>query len=278
MMTTIPPTSEIPDSSGHDLDYRFGGIRRLYGQAAYDRFQNAHVCIVGIGGVGSWAAEALARSAIGHLTLIDLDDICVSNINRQIHALDGHIGQLKVEAMAERIRRINPHCQVNARVSFLTEKNLAELINDEFDYVLDAIDSVKMKTRLIAHCKRQKIPIVCAGGAGGQTDPTQIQMADLGRTYQDPLLAKVRSQLRKNYGFSSNPKRKLGIDCVFSTEQLTYPKADGEVCQQKPENNGPVRLDCASGFGAVTHITATFGFFAVSRVLQKIAARGVKTT
>lgn len=256
-----------------DYAFRFGGIERLYGRRALDAFRNAHIAVVGLGGVGSWAVEALARSGIGTLTLIDMDDICVSNTNRQLHALDGHYGRTKTEIMAERVRAINPHATVHTHFAFLTPKNVAELIPADMTGVVDAIDSVKAKAALIAHCQRRKIPLVCAGGAGGQMDPTQIQVADLSRTTQDPLLAKVRNLLRREYGFSRNPKRRFGIEAVYSLEQLTYPAGDGEVCQQKPATGGPVRLDCASGFGAASPVTATFGFVAASRLLSRIARR-----
>jgi len=178
---------------------------------------------------------------------------------------------MKVDVMAARLKDINPDIVVRSCHTFVTPKNVADLLSTEFDYVFDATDSVKAKTAIIAHCSRHKIKLVCSGGAGGQIDPTQIQIADLNRTIQDPLLAKVRNNLRRLHGFSRNPKRKYRIDCIFSTEQLVYEQADGSVCQQRPESNGPVKLDCASGFGAATHITATFGFIAVSRILKKLA-------
>jgi tRNA A37 threonylcarbamoyladenosine dehydratase len=254
-----------------DFSHRFGGTQRLYGNEAVEKLRNAHVGVIGIGGVGSWAAEALARSAIGKITLFDMDDICVSNVNRQIHALDGQIGRLKVDAMADRIKAINPAVNCNAVMSFVTEKNVDEHLNNPFDYIIEATDSVKAKAAIIAYCKRNKIKIISSGGAGGQVDPTQIQIADLSRTIQDPLLAKVRNLLRRNYNFSRNTQRKFGVECVFSTEQLTYPTAEGGVCKQKPSADGPVRLDCATGFGAATCVTATFGLFAASRVVNKLA-------
>lgn len=254
-----------------DYSFRFGGIERLYGRRALDAFRQSHIAIVGLGGVGSWAAEALARSGIGTLTLIDMDDICVSNTNRQLHALEGQYGRPKTDAMADRLRAINPHADVRAHFGFLTTKNAAGLITPEMSGVVDAIDSVKAKAALIAHCQRRKIPLVCAGGAGGQMDPTRIQVADLAKTTQDPLLAKVRNLLRREYGFSRNPRRRFGIEAVYSLEQLTYPAGDGEVCLQKPAGNGPVRLDCASGFGAASPVTASFGFVAASRLLNRIA-------
>lgn len=250
---------------------RFGGIARLYGEQALATFNQSHVCVVGIGGVGSWAAESLARSGIGTITLIDLDDICVTNTNRQIHALDGNIGKPKTQMMRERILAINPDCHCIEVEDFITQDNLDEYITNQFDYVIDCIDSIKAKTALIAYCKRNKIKLVTVGGAGGQIDPTQIQITDLAKTIQDPLAAKVRNELRRFYNFTKNPKRKFGVDCVYSTEQLIYPDGSGGTCAAKTTSEGSMRMDCASGFGAVTHVTATFGFTAAARVLKKLA-------
>ena len=260
-----------------DYDVRFGGIRRLYGQRAAEAFRHAHVVVVGVGGVGSWTVEALARSGIGKLTLIDLDDVCVSNVNRQLHALDGTIGAPKVEVLAERCRLIAPEIEVVADSAFVTPTNLAERIPDDADHVVDAIDSVIAKAALIAWCKRHKLPITVTGAAGGQTDPTLIQVADLTRTEHDPLLSKVRSRLRRDYGFSRNPKRRFSVECVYSDEQLVYPSADGEVCLQKPGNGDATRLDCASGFGAATFVTGAFGFVAASKVLERLAKKAAKS-
>jgi len=259
--------------TGDDFHFRFGGIERLYGRRALEHFRQAHIAIVGLGGVGSWAAEALARSGVGTLTLIDMDDICVSNTNRQLHALTGQYGLTKTDAMADRLRAINPEGDIRVHFGFLNTKNVDELITPDMSGVVDAIDSVKAKAALIAHCQRRKIPLVCAGGAGGQMDPTQIRVSDLSKTTQDPLLAKVRNTLRREYGFSRNPKRRFGIEAVYSLEQLTYPAGDGEVCLQKPATEGPVRLDCASGFGAASPVTASFGFFAAARLLARLARK-----
>ena len=219
--------------------------------------------MIGIGGVGSWAVEALARSGIGKITMIDMDDICVTNINRQIHALTSTVATLKTEAMKTRIAEINPECQVEIIDDFISPDNLADYLNRGYDYVIDAIDSVKTKAALIAYCKRNKIRLITTGGAGGQTDPSQIQIADLSKTIQDPLASKVRSLLRKEYHFSQNPKRKFGVDCVFSTQPLIFPKM-GEGCEIS------ATMNCANGFGAVTIVTATFAFFAVGRVIDKL--------
>lgn len=259
-----------------DHYFRFGGIQRLYGNPVTEAFARAHVTVIGLGGVGSWAAEALARSGIGHLTLIDLDEVCVSNTNRQIQALDGNYGRAKVEVMAERILAINPSCRVDARLRFIRPDNLEQELSGDMDAIIDAIDSIRAKTALLAYCHRHRLPVICCGGAGGQLDPGRIRTGDLSRTTQDPLLAKVRQKLRREYGFSRNPQRRYGIECVFSTEQLTYPTPDGGVCLEKPAADGPVRLDCASGFGASTCVTATFGMFAAARALHRIA-RTVRT-
>lgn len=259
-----------------DYQLRFGGITRLYGVKGANIIAQSHVCIIGIGGVGSWVAEAFARNGIGKITLIDLDDICTTNINRQIHALSDTVGESKVDVMADRILQINPECQINRIEDFVTADNLTSLITSEFDYVVDAIDSVNVKTAIIAHCKRNKLPIITIGGAGGQTDPSKISICDLSQTFQDPLLAKVRNLLRRDYNFSRNTKRKFSIDAVFSSEQLVYPSNDGEVCHSKQGQEGATRLDCSSGFGATTHVTACFGFFAVGKAIEKMIRKKSK--
>lgn len=246
-----------------NYEQRFGGIGRLYTPEGLAKLRQSHVCVIGIGGVGSWAVEALARTGIGKITMIDMDDICVTNINRQIHAMTGTVAQLKTEAMKERVEKINPECVIEIIDDFITPENIPEYLNRGYDYVLDAIDSVRTKAALITYCKRNKIKLITTGGAGGQTDPSQIQIADLSKTIQDPLAARVRSLLRKEYNFSQNPKRKFGIDCVFSTQPLIFPKM-GEGCEVS------ATMNCANGFGAVTMVTATFGFFAVSRLVDKL--------
>ncbi|WP_069384415.1 tRNA cyclic N6-threonylcarbamoyladenosine(37) synthase TcdA [Halomonas caseinilytica] len=268
-MNDLPQPSTALHSDDHEL--RFGGIQRLYGTRAAARFRQAHVVVAGVGGVGSWAVEALARSGIGRLTLIDLDDVCVSNVNRQLHALDGTIGRPKVEVLAERCRAIQPGIEVIADTAFITPGNLAERLPEDADHVIDAIDSVVAKAALIAWCKRRKLPITVTGAAGGQTDPTRIRTADLTRTEHDPLLAKVRARLRRDHGFSRNPRRRFSVECVYSDEQLVYPDAEGEVCHTKPGAGESTRLDCASGFGAATFVTGSFGFVAASRVLARLA-------
>jgi len=265
------PVSPALEAASPEYLSRFGGIARLYGTRALELFNLSHVAVIGIGGVGSWSAEALARSGIGRITLIDLDDVCISNTNRQIHALNTTVGQSKTTVMADRIRAINPECEVQEIMKFATEKSVADLLTNDYDFVIDAIDNVRHKSALISHCRHHKIKLVCVGGAGGRTDPTLIECADLSRTYHDPLLAKVRKKLRQDYHFPANPQRRFGIEAVFSSEQQVYPAADGSVCQIKPNPTGSARLDCASGFGAATAVTASFGLIAASRALKKLA-------
>ncbi|WP_028696764.1 tRNA cyclic N6-threonylcarbamoyladenosine(37) synthase TcdA [Pseudomonas cremoricolorata] len=253
-------------------DPRFAGVARLYGDDGLQRLREAHVGVVGIGGVGSWVAEALARSGVGEISLFDLDDVCLSNTNRQAHALQGQIGRAKVDSTAERLRAINPDCRVHAVADFVTRESMAEHITEHMDCVIDCIDSVMAKAALIAWCRRRKIAIVTTGGAGGQIDPTQIQIADLNKTFNDPLASRVRSTLRRDYNFSRNQSRNYGVPCVFSSEQLRYPKGDGSVCLQKSFVGEGVRLDCSGGFGAVMMVTATFGMVAASKAVEKLVA------
>jgi len=252
-----------------EFDLRFSGIKRLYGINETEVLRRAHICVIGIGGVGSWAAEALARTGIGEITLIDHDDIAVSNINRQIHSLSSTLEQSKAEVMSQRIKDINPQCLCHSIDDFVTDSTLEKHLARGYDFVIDAIDSIKFKAAIIYYCKRNRIPIITTGGAGGLTDPTKIEVSDLARTWNDPLAAKVRSLLRHRYGYTKNLKRTFGISCVFSTEQQRYPTADGGVCHEKPGIKS-VTLDCNTGFGSAIFVTATFGFIAAARAIEKI--------
>jgi tRNA A37 threonylcarbamoyladenosine dehydratase len=249
---------------------RFGGIRRLYGADGQDRLARAHVCVVGIGGVGSWVVEALARTGLGALTLVDLDDVCISNVNRQLHAVTGAFGRPKVEAMAERIRLIQPDCRINAMQSLFTATTAAEILAAKYDGVVDAIDQTAMKALLIARCRALNIPIVTTGGAGGRRDPTALRVADLARTTHDGLLSATRKLLRDEHGFPRDPKVAFGVDCVYSTEAQVYPAADGSVCETR-EPGANLRLDCRSGYGTASFLTGAFGFAAAARMVKLIA-------
>ncbi len=250
-------------------NHRFSGLARVYGLDALPQLAAARFCIVGIGGVGSWAAEAAARSGIGHISLIDFDDIEPGNTNRQIHTLQQTIGQSKVETMAERIIAINPECSCHAIDDLVTRGNVDSFDFQQYDYVIDAIDHVQHKMSLVHYLRRNKIKLVSTGGAGGLTDPTQIRVADLTRTFNDPLLAKLRSRLRHRLDYTRNPKRRFGIDCVYSTQQPVYPATDGGISQAKPEMKAQTTLDCETGLGSFVGVTACFGFTAVSHAIGK---------
>lgn len=246
----------------------FAGIDRLYGQGAYGVFQAAHVAVVGIGGVGSWVVESLARSGIGHLTLADLDDICVSNTNRQVHTTCDTVGQSKIEAMARRAQAIHPELEVSLIHGFVTEHTVAQQIMETLDYVIDCGDNQMAKSALIAHCRRLRIPVLTVGAAGGRIDPSKIKVRDLAKTDGDALLASVRQTLRNRHGFSRTSGKRFSVPAVFSDEQTRYLQANGQVGQQKPGSAN--RLDCAGSLGAVTHVTATFGLYAAARVLDDL--------
>lgn len=251
-----------------DYERRFGGVRRLYGEAGIKKLQGSHIVVIGIGGVGSWTAEALARNAIGQITLIDLDNISESNVNRQLHAVDGAFGKAKVSAMHERILSINPNCFVIEIEDFITIENLESLLNFQCDVIVDCIDDAQAKIALADFCKRKQLPLIMAGSAGGRLDPTRAQVADLAFVTGDRLLSKVRNQLRRNYAFpkASNTKRsaKFGIDCVYSDEQAIKPES---ACEE--DSSAITGLNCA-GYGSSVCVTAPFGFTVAQLAIQKI--------
>ena len=263
----------MPDGVSDQYLQRFGGIARLYGQDSLLSLAKAHFVVVGIGGVGTWAAEALVRSGVGQITLIDMDDICITNTNRQTHALSETIGLAKVSVMAQRLKAINPEVVVNEVEEFLDRENISEWVNLEHDMVIDAMDSAHVKAALIAYCRARKIPIITIGSAGGKSDPRCITSKDLGRTESDPMLAKVRQLLYRFHRFARDSNRRFRVEAIYSTEQMKYPKPDGQVCQQKSAMESGVKLDCSGGFGASTMLTGAFGFTAASRAIQKFLDR-----
>lgn len=253
-----------------DSDERFGGIARLFSADGLARLRRSHVCVFGIGGVGSWAVEALARSGVGELTLVDLDDVCVSNVNRQLHALDGEIGRPKVEVMARRVHGINPDCVVHPVAAFFTEANAQELLAPRFDHVLDAIDSSTKKSLMIARCREPGLAILTTGAAGGRRDPAAVQVADLSLASHDRLLRETRTKLRARHGFPRGEEL-FHVDCVFSTEPQVYPGREGTVCDDR-EPGEDLRLDCNSGYGTASFVTGAFGLAAAGYIVQKLAA------
>jgi len=268
------------ETQAPDYERRFSGVRRLYGQQGLAKLQAAHVCVIGIGGVGSWAVEALARSAVGKITLIDLDNIAESNVNRQLHAIDGAFGMAKVSAMAQRIKAINPACVVTEIEDFVTPENVAQMLGAHaeisFDAVLDAIDDAKAKVAIAAFCKLNDIALVTVGGAGGRLDPTKIKQGDLSQVIGDRLLAKVRNQLRRDHGFPKAPishkksAAKFGIMAVYSYEQVLQPSSENEAsCEVYKVDSAITGLNCA-GYGSSVCVTAPFGMAAAAIVINQI--------
>jgi tRNA A37 threonylcarbamoyladenosine dehydratase len=253
-----------------DLQRRFGGLERLYGVDGAAAIRRAHVAVVGIGGVGSWAAEALARSGVGTLTLVDLDHVAESNINRQVHALDSTVGQAKVLAMRERIAQIHPRCTVHAVEEFVEPENWPQLLPAGVDAVIDACDAVKAKTAMAAWARREKVLFIACGAAGGKRLAHQVDVDDLAHTTHDPLLAQLRYRLRKFHGAPKEGKR-IGVACVFSREAVAPPDPSCAI-------EGDGSLNC-HGYGSVVSVTATFGHCAAGWLLDRIAARkSVSTT
>lgn len=252
---------------------RFGGVARLYGERALAAFVEARVVVVGIGGVGSWTVEALARSGIGCIRMVDLDEICLTNVNRQLHAMDGQIGRQKTAAMADRVRAINPACELEVIEGFFTERSVDEVLGGGISGVIDAIDSMKHKALLLAECKRRGLPVVTCGGAGGKRDATRISVRDLAFCGKDALLHQLRKNLRKNHGFTPVPMgskpQPMGISAVFSEEPPVYPGHEGQVSCDRPDD-ADMRLNCATGYGTATHVTATFGMIAAGEMLDML--------
>ena len=254
---------------------RFGGIDRLYGGGALACFRRSRIAVVGLGGVGSWAVEAFARTGIGHLTLIDADDLCVSNTNRQLPAIAGQYGRGKAAAMAERCLAINPSIDADPVAAFLTPSNLEGLLDREFDLVLDACDSFRTKLEAIAWCRRRKLPVITVGSAGGRSDPTQVRVRDLSRTEHDAMLSLIRKKLRADFNFPRNADRYFGVPAIYSLENVRYPQADGSVCGLRPKlsADAALKLDCGAGLGAATHVTGAFAFAAVGKALDILLKR-----
>jgi len=248
---------------------RFSGIKRLYGKESFEKFKQSHLVIIGIGGVGSWVAESFARSGIGEISLIDLDDLCVTNINRQVHALNSTTGQLKVEAMKNRIKDISPHTKVNCYQNYLTEKNLNLLTDLKPDFIVDACDDFTAKAHMMNFCRDKKLPFITMGGAGGKTDPTQINVTDLSISQNDRLLARIRKKLRQDFSFPRENEEAFGLWAVWSRERAVYPSELGCLTYNPP--GMAKNQDCEDGFGSASFVTGAFAFCAVSFVLKQLS-------
>ncbi len=259
-----------------DYAQRFGGLGRLYGEAALARLRAAHVTVAGLGGVGSWAAECLARSGLGVITLIDLDDVCLTNINRQLPALDGTIGRPKVEVLAERIALISPACRVRAIPEFFTAETAERLLDPKPDFVIDAVDRRSHKCLIISSCRERDVPVLTIGAAGGRRDPTAVRCVDLAASVTDELLRQVRRKLRTDFGFPRGAHVHFGVPCVFSGEKPVFPWSDGSVSAEA-EPGSSLRLDCATGFGTASFATGAFGLAAAAEVVRRIALDQTKS-
>jgi len=249
----------MPHTLDPDHTRRFGGLDRLYGEGARASLHRRRVAVIGVGGVGSWAVEALARSGVGQLTLIDFDNVAVSNINRQIQALDSTLGMAKVEALQTRIRDISPACKVTVVEEFLTQENMTQFIAPgHFDAVIDACDEAKVKAALIVHARFNKIPLVVCGAAGGKRDPLKLRRDDLARTTHDALLARIRNLLKKDFNIHPRSNGKFGVTCVYQDE----PSQRGAACTTDD-------LNC-SGYGSAVTVTASMGFAAAAWCVDKL--------
>ena len=259
-----------------DMDFRFGGIQRLYGDRGFQKIRNSHVCVIGLGGVGSWAVEALARSGLGEITLVDFDDVCISNTNRQLPAITDNVGRLKTQVLKTRVKDINPDIKVNVIDAAYGEDTESEIFSKKYDAVVDAIDRSFTKLHLCIACKKRNIPVVVAGSAGGRFDPALIEISDLSKTREDTMLAILRKDLRRQGGFPR--KGSMGVPCVYSTEKITYYQEQGTVSQERPKDFRKP-LDCASGLGTATHITGSFGFalshLAIKELLKVVTPSSV---
>jgi tRNA A37 threonylcarbamoyladenosine dehydratase len=255
------------DSS--DYAERFGGVGRLLGADALVRLRAAHVAVVGLGGVGSWTVEGLARSGVGALTLIDLDDVCVTNVNRQLPALDGQIGRSKATVLAERVRLINPACRVETLAEFFTAATVERLLAPRYDCVVDAVDLMSHKALVIAESKRRGLGCVTVGAAGGRRDATRLKVGDLGESGCDELLRQVRKKLRRDHGFAKGEGNAYGVRCVWTEEPPVFPWADG-TCRATVEPGSNLKLDCATGFGTAVWVTGAFGLAAAQEAIGLI--------
>lgn len=279
--------AEVAIQQKHSADYilhrRFDRIGRLVGDDAMKTLFQTHIMIVGVGGVGSWAAESLARSGVGKITLVDFDEVCITNANRQLHALQGMVGQKKVMVMAERLRKINPQMQVGAVAQFYNEENSDEIFSHKPDWILDCIDNITAKCHLLSRCKKENIKVISSMGAGSRMDPLQIKLTDLSKTSRDPLAQAVRKALRDNYGFPK-VRGSFGIPCVYSDEalmtpeKLKYDKGEGFKCVCPQGQNDYHSCEKRSVIhGTASFITGSFGLAMSAYVVREITKNCIKT-
>lgn len=275
-----PPAAPADGETRYKTHRRFDRAARLFSEPGLHALMGARVIVFGMGGVGSFAAEALARSAVGELVLVDFDDVCVTNTNRQLHALRGNVGRAKCDVMAERLRLAHPTGTVVARKEFYSEEASDDLLAGRVDYVVDAIDSIKAKTHLIATCLRRGIPIVSSMGAAARIDPTRVRAEDLADTEVCPLARDVRRLLRTQHGVELRRGRPIGVTAVFSDESpiapapVSYDEGQGFVCVCPNKDNGLYTCEKRARIdGSASFVTGTFGLVAASVVVRAITGK-----
>lgn len=274
---------EVKELSNYTLHRRFDRMGRLIGDQKMLRLMESHVMIIGLGGVGSWAAESIVRSGVGKVTLLDFDEICVTNFNRQLHALQGSIGKQKVEVMAERMQKINPQAKISAIPLFYNADHCERIFSEKPDYVIDAIDNVTAKCHLLSYCKEQQIPVITSTGSGGRLDPTHIRIADLGRTEKDPLARSIRKILREKHGFPPEEGALFGIPAVYSIEppalpkELNYDQGKGFRCVCSTSDNPYFNCDNRNLIlGSASFVTGSFGLACASHVVRALIGIGAR--
>lgn len=255
-------------TSPHD---RFVGFTQLVGADAYERIARASVCVVGLGGVGSWSVEALARCGVGALTLVDLDEVCVTNVNRQLHALSSTVGTSKAEAMGARVREINPACAVRVIKKFFSQRTADEILSCGYSLVLDTIDTAEHKVTLLAECAARGIPAISVGSAGNRTAPTTARVEDLSKTIHDPLLQIVRKKLRQEHNFPRGERTRFDIPCVYAPLQQGPREADEGGCALGEQQPQARPKSCNAGLGSAVFMTGTIGFIAAGEAISLLS-------
>jgi tRNA A37 threonylcarbamoyladenosine dehydratase len=275
-ITTVAPMTE-KELESYRLHRRFDRMGRLVGDAKMEKLMRSHVMVIGVGGVGSWAAEALVRSGVGEITLVDFDEICVTNINRQLHALATNVGKQKSDVMAERLRAINPRVKVNSIPMFYNADHCAEIFAKRPDFVIDAIDNLTAKSHLLRYCVDEKIPVICSTGSGGRLDPTQVKVTDLAYTEVDPLARELRKMMRQKFGFPAADGQPFGVMAVYSSEphtapvELHYDNGKGFRCVCPQGDNPYFQCDNRNLImGNAAFVTGTFGFVCASHVVREL--------
>ncbi|WP_374030100.1 ThiF family adenylyltransferase [Bdellovibrio bacteriovorus] len=277
METKVENTLPQPQETEYVLHRRFDRMGRLVGDTVMKKLFDTHVMVIGLGGVGSWAAESLARSGVGKITVVDYDEVCITNANRQIHALQGLVGKKKAEVMGERLRKINPQATVNVIPEFYNEENSEMMLAHNPDWIVDAIDNLTAKAHLLATCRQRGLKVITSGGSAAKMDPLRIKLVDLADTYVDPLSHQMRKILRQKYDF---PEKKFGIPCVFSDEipmqpeELKYDNGQGFkcVCPQGSKNNLHGCDNRNVIWGTASFVTGAFGLAMASHIVNEIYA------